>query len=200
VKKIIVLAFVAMMVFGPVVNVLAVDGDPSAVDTIQLGDPKVSETTSVPDFFSSIAKFFDTLIPMVPWALLASVIFIAMWVYFDASRRTNYGWLWGIASLLVVPWLIYLACRPPYTIEEMKLIEADANLRRIEKEYYQYVLTKEKYICGVCGTPVQPDYQVCPSCYKELKKVCPSCGKLLDPEWHICPYCASRITDRPKGA
>ena len=119
-KKIIVLAFVAMMVFGPVVNVLAVDGDPSAVDTIQLGDPKVSETVNEPDFFSSIAKFFDTLIPMVPWALLASVIFIAMWVYFDASRRTNYGWLWGIASLLVVPWLIYLACRPPYTIEEMK--------------------------------------------------------------------------------
>ena len=75
-KKIIVLAFVAMMVFGPVVNVLAVDGDPSAVDTIQLGDPKVSETVNEPDFFSSIAKFFDTLIPMVPWALLASVILL----------------------------------------------------------------------------------------------------------------------------
>ena len=186
-KKIIVLAFVAMMVFGPVVNVLAVDGDPSAVDTIQLGDPKVSETTSEPDFFSSIAKFFDTLIPMVPWALLAS-LFSLRWERIHAEH----GWLWGTILLRTAHFF-----RPSY---RRKLIEADANLRRIEKEYYQYVLTKEKYICGVCGTPVQPDYQVCPSCYKELKKVCPSCGKLLDPEWHICPYCASRITDRPKGA
>ncbi|MEZ4812048.1 MAG: hypothetical protein R2883_00900 [Caldisericia bacterium] len=40
------------------------------------------------------------------------------------------------------------------TPEEQKIIESDARLRKIESDYYQYVLSKEKHICPVCGTPI----------------------------------------------
>ncbi len=197
-KNLICLLVVAMVLIAPVSLAFAQD-ELSPPETVTMDQPQPPEGGAT-DIFSAIGRFFDMLVPLIPWALLATVLFIAIWVYFDASRRTSYGWVWGLASLLIIPWLVYLAWRPSYTIEEQKMMESDANLRRIEKEYYQYALSKEKFICTVCGTPIQPDYQVCPNCFKELKKVCPSCNRLLDPEWRICPYCAARVLEKPKGA
>lgn len=197
-KNLICLLTVVLILATPMSLAFAQD-ELSPPEEVTIGQPQSPEGGAT-DIFSAIGRFFDMLVPLIPWALLAGVFFIAIWVYFDASRRTNYGWVWGLASLLIIPWLVYLAWRPSFTIEEQKMMESDSNLRRIEKEYYQYALSKEKFICTVCGTPVQPDYQVCPNCFKELKKVCPSCNRLLDPEWRICPYCAARVLEKPKGA
>jgi RNA polymerase subunit RPABC4/transcription elongation factor Spt4 len=45
--------------------------------------------------------------------------------------------------------------------------------------------------CYNCGRPVQPDWQYCPYCEKELKHPCPQCGYLLEPEWKRCPKCGA---------
>lgn len=197
-KKALAVILMATIVLLPTFAVFA--EEPTATpETIPVGEPPPPEHGESSDILSSFGKFMDTFQSLVPFVLIAIVLIIALWVFFDASRRTNYGWVWGLASLLIIPWIIYLVWRPPFTIEERNVLEADMNLRRIEKEYYQYMLSKEKFICTVCGTPIQPDYQVCPSCFKELKKVCASCGRLLDLDWKICPYCATRIADK-KGA
>ena len=218
-KRIAIVALVCCLALFPVISVFAADEpatpdnpeatpvetvteeNPNQPEVIPVGTPDSSEMPQQSsDIFTSISRFFDMFIPLVPWVVVFSVLIIAIWVFFDASRRTQYAWIWGLASLLVIPWLVYLAWRPQLTIEEQKIYEADSGLRKVEREYYQYMLSKEKFICSVCGTPVEPDFQVCPNCFKELKKVCPSCDKLLDLEWRICPYCATRVADKPKGA
>jgi len=146
-----------------------------------------------PDILVTINNFFSFFALLLPYLLLLVVVLIALWVYFDASRRTNFGWVWGLASLLIIPWVVYLVWRPVLTIEEGKIVESDLRLRKIESEYYRYVLSKEKFICPVCGTPISEDYQVCPNCFKQLKAPCGNCGKLLNLEWKVCPYCAARV-------
>lgn len=194
-KKTLAIILLATLVFLPIFAVFA-EEPPSKPETVPVGDPAPPQQGEGSDILSSFGNFMDTFQTLVPFVLISIVLIIALWVFFDASRRTSYGWVWGLASLLIIPWIIYLVWRPPFTIEERNVLEADMNLRRIEKEYYQYMLSKEKFICTVCGTPIQPDYQVCPSCFKELKKVCASCGRLLDLDWKICPYCATRISDK----
>jgi RNA polymerase subunit RPABC4/transcription elongation factor Spt4 len=194
VKKTLAVILLATLIFLPTFAVFAVE-TPSQPETVPVGEPKPAEEQGT-DILSSFGNFMDTFQSLVPFVLIAIVLIIALWVFFDASRRTNFGWVWGLASLLIVPWIIYLVWRPSFTVEERNVLEADMSLRRIEKEYYQYMLSKEKFICTVCGTPTHPDYQVCPSCFKELKKVCASCGRLLDLGWKICPYCATRISDK----
>lgn len=193
-KKIVLLLFVAALLAAPLISVMAEDAtDPAKTENLQSEKvPDAKPESATPDIFQSIINGVENLGKVLPTVGIAAILIIATWTFFDASRRTRIGWVWGISSLLIIPWIIYLVSRPIYTLEEQKLIEADEELRRIQKDYYQYALSKEKHICTVCGTPVQPDYKVCPNCYTELKKACTRCGKPLDPDWKVCPYCGNR--------
>ncbi len=211
-KRYVILAVVLLVCLAPLFSsfALATDdgtGDPNTGTTIEEQDNngsgmedkqmggKSSETDpgDPPDILVTINNFFSFFALLLPYLLLLVVVLIALWVYFDASRRTNFGWVWGLASLLIIPWIVYLVWRPVLTIEEGKIVESDLRLRKIESEYYRYVLSKEKFICPVCGTPISEDYQVCPNCFKQLKAPCGNCGKLLNLEWKVCPYCAARV-------
>lgn len=191
-KKIVLLFAVVMLVVIPCFSAFAeTSTDPAKTEEIK------TETTPPPaddssDIFSTLSKSVAMIGNFLPYLLFCTVGIIALWVFFDASRRTKYGWIWGIASLLVIPWIVYVIWRPQYTLEEKKMLEADEDLRRIEHDYYQYVLTKEKHICSVCGTPLESDYKICPNCYTEVKKTCPKCGKPLELDWKVCPYCGNR--------
>ncbi len=206
-KRFALLIVVFVIVLMPVITVVAAEinydstmivadaEDVTETVTEVTSTPEVALTDpgSPPDLLTSINNFLSLFARLLPWILIMTVVFIALWVYFDADRRTNYGWVWGIASLLIIPWIIYLLWRPVLTTEEQKIIESDARLRKIESDYYQYVLSKEKHICPVCGTPISDDYQVCPNCFKQLKMSCPSCGRLLETEWKVCPFCTTRV-------
>ncbi len=187
------LLFVTALLVSPFVCAMAEETDAAKPETITTEKvPDAVPETGSPDIFQSIISGVESLGKMLPLIGIAIVVVIATWTYFDASRRTRFGWIWGIAALFVVPWIVYLVSRPIYTLEEQKLIEADEELRRIQRDYYQYALSKEKHICSVCGTPVQTEYKVCPNCYTELKKACSRCGKPLDLDWKVCPYCGNR--------
>lgn len=194
-KKTVLLIAIVAILFAPFLTILAEDSnDPGKTEQIP------TDTTPAPpaapgestDIFGAFTKTFSAIGNAIPIVLIAIDIMIAVWVYFDASRRTRYGWLCGIASLLVVPWIIYVLWRPIYTLEERKMLETEEELRKIQHDYYMYVLSKEKHICSVCGTPLQADYKLCPNCYSEVKKTCPKCGKAIELDWKVCPYCGNR--------
>lgn len=206
-KRFALLVFIVMLLALPVMTVIAgANAYASPMLIAEAGDGLPTDTNSEtasavtdvekPDLLTNINSFLSILGRMLPWLLFLTVVFIALWVYFDADRRTNYGWVWGIASLLIIPWIVYLLWRPILTKEEQAIIESDTRLRRVESDYYQYVLSKEKHICPVCGTPISDDYQVCPNCFKQLKMVCPNCNRLLETDWKVCPYCTTRVRKR----
>lgn len=204
-KRYVILAIVLLVCIAPLFSSFAladdtvgdtppVVGDTEIIDTNESGATgAVTDPGDTPDILDSVNRFFSLFALLLPYLLFLTVVLIALWVYFDASRRTNFGWVWGLASLLVVPWIVYLVWRPVLTVEENKIVESDLRLRKIESEYYRYVLSKEKFICPVCGTPISEEYQVCPNCFKQLKAPCGNCGKLLNLEWKVCPYCAARV-------
>lgn len=190
-KKIVVLLAVVMLIVLPCMGAFAQSAtDPAKNEEIQ------SEKTPPPeegsDIFATLTKTVAVVGEMLPVLLFGTVSIIALWVFFDATRRTKFGWAWGLASLLIIPWIIYIIWRPQYTLEERKVLETDEELRRIQHDYYQFMLTKEKRICSVCGTPLSHDFKICPNCYTEVKKICTKCGKPMELDWKVCPYCGNR--------
>lgn len=190
-KKIVVLLAVVMLIALPCMGAFAQPvTDPAKTEEMQ------SEKTPPPeegsDIFATLTKTVAVIGNMLPFLLFLNLGIIALWVYFDASRRTKYGWIWGIASLLGLPWIFYLISRPQYTLEERKILETDEELRRIQHDYYQFMLAREKQICSVCGTALAHDFKICPNCYTEVKKNCVKCGKPIELDWKVCPYCGNR--------
>ena len=47
--------------------------------------------------------------------------------------------------------------------------------------------------CPNCGSPVQPDFILCPNCGTSLKRSCPSCHKAVNVDWIACPYCGAAL-------
>jgi len=126
-----------------------IDTEPVPENYESIPNAPMNDPGEQPDILSSINNFLSLIARMLPWLLVLTVIFIALWVFFDADRRTDYGWVWGIASLLILPWILYLLWRPVLTTEERRILGSDLKLRKIESDYYQYVLSKEKHICPV---------------------------------------------------
>jgi len=155
--------------------------------------------------------------PYLNYLILLFVIALDIWIIEDSLRRFINRWFIPIVTLIItfVPylivyllngstnyylllsgvlvWLIYLLLRPPYTLEEMQIIEGEQRLKDLQKKYYEYELNKSGRICPVCGLPVEPDYILCPNCYKKLKEKCVQCGRLIDSTWNICPYCGKKV-------
>lgn len=118
---------------------------------------------------------------------------LAYWVYRDARRRVDDGWLVGTATLLgLVPFigpLVYLLFRPPETLE-------DAQLRRAEVRALETRLGRAQPVCPVCRTDVEPGFLICPVCTTHLKEPCVACSAPLEPLWQACPYCATPVPPR----
>lgn len=121
---------------------------------------------------------------------LFSIVFwiaLVFWTYRDAARRGAMAWLWALAALIfpVAGWVIYLVVRPPEFI-------ADARERDLEIQAKEAALAREYETCPACYKPVEPDFLICPSCMKKLKKPCVECGKALKLSWGVCPYCKTK--------
>ena len=134
----------------------------------------------------SLRRFINKLFTPI---IVVLVTFVPYLISYLLSGSPNYYLL--LSGVLV--WLIYLLIRPPYTLEEMQIIEGEQRLKDLQKKYYEYELNKSGRICPVCGLPVEPDYILCPNCYKKLKEKCVQCGRLIDSTWNICPYCGKKV-------
>jgi RNA polymerase subunit RPABC4/transcription elongation factor Spt4 len=113
------------------------------------------------------------------------------WIYKDARRRIDDGWLVAIALLLgiVVPFLgvfIYMLFRPPEYLEDVR--ERELEIKAMEER-----LTRRDLRCPVCRSEVDAGYLVCPICTTKLKQACSNCKAPLEALWQVCPYCETPV-------
>ncbi len=128
-------------------------------------------------------------------ALLGAVVAafwltLIIWTFRDMCARSRDIFAQILAALLVailfLPGVvIYLLLRPKETLAEAyeRSLEEEALLQGIE----------ESLVCPGCGSRVQPDFVVCPSCHTRLKKPCQNCGRALNLRWSVCPYCSTPV-------
>lgn len=153
-------------------------------------------TSDEDDLFGGFRDFFDsgTWFVIRNLLLFFVVVFwlaVAYWVYKDARRRIEDGWLVAVATLLglVPPFLgavIYMLFRPPEYLDDVR--ERELEIKEMEER-----LGSGDLSCPVCRAEVDPAYLVCPVCTTKLKQSCASCKAPLDPLWQICPYCETPI-------
>jgi hypothetical protein len=149
----------------------------------------LSAFSSLHDFFQSTA--FQVARNLTLFFVVVFWLGLAWWVYRDARRRVDDGWLVFLAALLgLVPFvgpLVYLLFRPPETLE-------DAYARHVEIEALESRLFEGKPRCPVCRAEVDPKFLICPVCTTQLKEPCATCSAPLEPMWQACPYCATPVT------
>jgi hypothetical protein len=140
------------------------------------------------DIFHSTA--FDVARNLTLFVVGVFWIGLAFWVYRDARRRLDDGWLVGTATAIglvpIVGPLVYLLFRPPEVI-------ADVHAREIELRVLRQHLRRPELLCPVCRSGVEQSYVVCPVCTTQLKTPCVSCHAPLEPLWQACPYCATPV-------
>ncbi|MBN1193470.1 MAG: zinc ribbon domain-containing protein [Coriobacteriia bacterium] len=114
----------------------------------------------------------------------AALIF---WTWRDARRRGAMPWFWALVVLLfnILGWMIYMVVRPPEYTEDARERELEIKAREVE-------LVRGAATCPACFKPVEPDFLICPSCMKKLRKECVSCGRALKLDWLVCPYCKTK--------
>ncbi len=139
----------------------------------------------------------DLLGPYMPYITLALnlcgvfyLVFhlsLVFWVVRDCQRRGAMAWFWGVATLFfgVLAWAVYMVVRPPETLD-------DAHERELEIAAREAELHRVGAVCPHCFKPVEPDYLICPTCMKALKRECANCGRPVKSSWSVCPYCKAR--------
>lgn len=112
---------------------------------------------------------------------------LVFWVARDSQRRGAMAWFWGVAALIFgeLAWVVYMVVRPPETLY-------DAHERELEITAREAELHRIGATCPHCFKPVEPDFLICPTCMKRLKKQCTSCGRPVKTSWSVCPYCKAR--------
>lgn len=115
---------------------------------------------------------------------------LIIWTFRDMRARSRDIFAQILAALLVailfLPGVvIYLMLRPKETLAEAyeRSLEEEALLQGIE----------EALVCPGCGSRVQSEFVVCPSCHTKLKKSCQNCGHALNLRWSVCPYCSTPV-------
>ncbi len=145
------------------------------------------------EFFQSLYNFFTS--PLFHFLLRLLGLFIILiwlslvfWTYRDAKKRGSFAFSWATAVFFFnfFGWLIYLILRPPEYLEEVKDRELDIRTKETQ-------LKKQGLHCPACFRPCEEDFQVCPYCFKKLKKPCPNCNRLLKLDWAVCPYCRTTL-------
>jgi hypothetical protein len=143
---------------------------------------------SVHDVFRSTA--FQLAVYLTIFFVAVFWLGLAYWVYRDARRRVDDGWLVGTATMLgLVPFLgplVYLLFRPPETLE-------DVRARRIEIQALESRLGRRGPSCPVCRAQVEAGFLICPVCTTQLKEPCVACAAPLERLWQACPYCATPV-------
>ena len=152
--------------------------------------------TADDDFFGGIRDFFDSTTWLVIRYLAAAfvVVFwlaVGFWVFKDARRRIDDGWLVGMATILglVPPFLgalVYMLFRPPEYLDDVR--ERELEILEMEER-----LGRSDLHCPVCRSHVDAAFLVCPVCTTKLKQACSSCKAPLEPIWQVCPYCETPI-------
>ncbi len=54
--------------------------------------------------------------------------------------------------------------------------------------------------CPKCGSPLAPEFQVCPYCGEKpgsSAPVCPECGRTITPGFNFCPACGTALREKP---
>jgi len=118
---------------------------------------------------------------VVFWAALV------FWTWRDASRRGAMPWFWALVGIMfpLAGWMIYMVVRPPEYAD-------DAHERELEIRAREAELLREGQTCPSCQKPIEPDYLICPSCMKKLRKECVNCNRALKLDWAVCPYCKTK--------
>mgnify|MGYP001063169261 CR=1 FL=1 len=129
----------------------------------------------------ALIKNLMTLFLVVLWAALVS------WTWRDAERRGAMPWFWALVVVLfnVAGWAIYMVVRPPEFAD-------DAHERELEIRAKEIELMRGGATCPSCQRPIDPDYLICPTCMKKLRKECINCERPLKLEWTVCPYCKTK--------
>jgi hypothetical protein len=149
------------------------------------------------DLFGGVNDFFDSGLWLAVRNLTLFFIVIfwlatAYWVYKDARRRVDDGWLVAMATLLglVPPFLgpiIYLFFRPPEYLDDVR--ERELEIKAMEER-----LAQRDLHCPVCRAQVEAGFLVCPVCTTRLRQACVKCSNPLEALWQICPYCATPVS------
>jgi RNA polymerase subunit RPABC4/transcription elongation factor Spt4 len=117
------------------------------------------------------AAIFPLIFILIIW------IFIVVWVYRDAERRTMNGILWALLVFFgnFVGLLIYL------------IVRSEQLPKRIASDVSES--------CPGCGKTVPQNYAFCPHCGIRLKAVCHGCDKPVSSDWKVCPYCGQKLAE-----
>jgi len=158
--------------------------------------------------------------------LILFIILIAYWVYQDSKKRGFGQYFWSILVIFggivfpfiynaignptwifhilsfpiggIIPLLIYLIVRPLWTKDDLELDKLEKETLQLEREYWAFLLSKEKMKCPNCGAPIKENWLICPYCKTVLKKECSFCGKPIDLDWDMCPYCGHKQKEEEK--
>ncbi|GEM_PF-2499277 len=139
------------------------------------------------DFVNFVGNLDFSLIVRVFFALFAVFwVFIVVWVWFDATDRSN-KIVFRVFSVLLVLCLnilgliVYFLIRPEQSYEERYWQE-------LEKKYLEFE-TYGLINCADCNFSLEPNFIYCPSCGKDLRAQCSKCGEFIEKYWKFCAYC-----------
>ncbi len=100
---------------------------------------------------------------------LIPIIFLlilqASWIFFDARKRGELYWIWGIFGLLNVPSSLLI---------------------------YLIVTRYRKVVCPDCGRAFRKKEHSCPHCGGG-RLTCARCDAEVQFDWTYCPYCAYQL-------
>ena len=105
---------------------------------------------------------------------LAMMVFLCLYVYYDAGSRGMKGGLWAFL-------IFFFASLPGFLV-------------------YLLMRTPRLRTCPSCGTPIHDDYVVCPTCQTRVGLGCPGCHRRVEPAWVVCPYCQRDLTPAERRA
>ena len=140
-----------------------------------------------------------------------SAVALVFWLFRDARRRGSLSILWGLlgAIALIVGVIIgfgqptwgfiavgaaslgaVLVVMLAYTLLRPAEFAADAQERELSQRLLEAEL--ENHACPSCGSGIEIDFLICPSCNVTLRRPCDYCARPIKTGWVTCPYCLAR--------
>jgi len=118
------------------------------------------------------------------WVLLGGIaVFVGAMIGFG---QTTYGFATvGLASIsaILLVLMIYTFLRPAEYSADAQ--ERELSLRLLEAEL-------DTSACPSCGSGIETDFLICPTCNITLRRPCEFCSRPIRPAWATCPYCKAR--------
>ena len=161
-----------------------------------------------PILASKAFQFASFVIGILTLLLAIALVF---WLFRDARRRSAREFIWlalggltvllgaiigfgqtkfgfatvGLASLapVLLVLLVYTFLRPPEYVVDVQ--EREMSLRLLEAEL-------DASACPSCGSGIETDFLICPTCNITLRRPCEFCSRPIRPAWATCPYCKAR--------